>query len=318
MRRPIVVAVDGSEASLRAAEWAGMEAARRTAPLRIVSAPGMLPRMRTYQTSSVTVANALRGIAARALAAAVERVSEVAPAVLVDTDLLDGPPAVAVSESGAGAQLLVLGARGAGGFAALVLGSVSRYVAAHALCPAVVVREETSAVHREIVVGVRDPDDADAALGFAFEEAALRGASLIAVHAVSLFPQASSPSVLVTRSAAERSGALAISSSALAAAAERAEAAASRHLKAVLHDWRQKYPEVAVAQDVVRSHPARVLASLSARADLVVIGRHGVAAEVGGGSVQHALLGHAHGPVAIVPTVDSLSTQREPVSLSLG
>ena len=53
MRRPIIVAVDGSEASLQAAEWAACEAARRTAPLRIVSAPGPLPRMRTYHASPV-------------------------------------------------------------------------------------------------------------------------------------------------------------------------------------------------------------------------------------------------------------------------
>ena len=261
MFRPIVVAVDGSEGSLRAAEWAAREAARRTAPLRIVSAPGPQPRMRTYQPSPGTVANALRGIAARALAAAVERATEVAPGVVIDTGLLAGPPAVAVSDSGAGAQLLVVGARGAGGFAALALGSVSRHAATCAPCPIVVVREDTMAVHREIVVGVRDPDDADDTLGFAFEEAALRGANLTAVHA----------------------------------------AAAERHLEAALRGWQQKYPDVSVSTDVVRSHPARVLASLSARADLVVIGRHGTSGGVAGSLIQHAVLGHAHGPVAIVP-----------------
>ena len=78
--------------------------------------------------------------------------------------------------------MLVVGARGSGGFAAMLLGSVSRYAALQACCPVVVVREETSAGHREVVVGIRDPDDADAALAYAFDEAALRGATLIAVH----------------------------------------------------------------------------------------------------------------------------------------
>lgn len=270
MGGPIVVAVDGSEESMRAAEWAAREAARRAAPLRIVSAPGMPPRMRTYQTSPSTVANAMRGIAARALAEAVDRVGEVAADAEVDTDLLDGPAAVAIAASGAGAQLLVVGARGVGEFAALVLGSVSRYVATYARCPTVVVREETAAVHGAIVVGVRDPDEADVTLGFAFEEAALHAATLTAVHALSL------PS--------------------------EAEGAARLHLQAALDEWRQKYPEVAAAADVVRGHPAELLANRSAHADLVVIGRHGAGGGPGASSIQHAVLGHAHGPIAIVPS----------------
>jgi len=282
MLSPIVVAVDGSEESLRAAEWAAREAQRRKAPLRIVAAPGLPPRMRAYEGSMLTVANALSGIAARALACAVDRVTEVAPALAIDTDLLDGPPALAVADSAAGAQLLVIGARGSGGFTALVLGSVSRYVASHASCPAVVVREDTAAVHREIVVGVRDPDDSSAALGFAFEEAAARGARLLVVHAVSLPPTGMGASQAAT------------------AVVEHIAAEMTQRLGQAMEEWLGKYPEVDVRADVVRSHPAHLLASLSARADLVIVGRHG---EPGrhGSSIQHAVLGHARGPVAIVP-----------------
>ena len=285
MRRPVVVAVDGSEASLRAAEWAACEAQRRKAPLRIVAAPGLPPRMRAHETSSVTVANALRGLAARGLAAAVERVSELAPAVMVDTDLLDGPPALAVTASASGAELIVVGTRGSGGFAALVLGSVSRHVASYATCPTVVVREETAAVHREIVVGVRDPDDSLAALDFAFEAAALRRARLLVVHAVALpiaangLPPAATSAVIEVAAESER------------------------RLGEMLEHWREKYPNVEARADVVRCHPAHVLASLSARADLVVVGRHGTPGRPGGSSIQHAVLGHADGPVAIVPSV---------------
>jgi hypothetical protein len=53
----------------------------------------------------------------------------------------------------------------------MMLGSVSRYAAMHACCPVVVVREETSAVHREVVVGIRDPRDSDTTLAYAFDEA---------------------------------------------------------------------------------------------------------------------------------------------------
>lgn len=288
MPRPVIVGVDGSEASLRAAEWAALEAQRRKAPLRIVAAPGLPPRVRAYdEASSVTVANALRGLAARGLAAAVERVAELAPAVMVDTDLLDGPPALAVAASASGAELLVVGARGSGGFTALVLGSVSRHVASYVRCPVVVVREETAAVHREIVVGVRDAEDSCAALDFAFEEAALRGARLLVVHAVSL------PIAVAGMPPAAKTAVMEVA------------AESARQLGEMLRRWVEKYPDVEARADVVRSHPAHVLASLSARADLVIVGRHGAPGRPGGSSIQHALLGHACGPVAIVPSGDS-------------
>ncbi len=52
--------------------------------------------------------------------------------------------------------------------------------------------------------------------------------------------------------------------------------------------------------DLVHGHPGRALASLSARADLVVLGRR--SAHHGPGSVMHAVLSHAHGPVVTVPS----------------
>jgi nucleotide-binding universal stress UspA family protein len=196
---------------------------------------------------------------------------------------------VAVAESGSGASMLVVGARGAGGFAAMMLGSVSRYVAAWAPCPVVVVREEAMVVHREIAVGVRDPENVTGTLAFAFEEAALRGADLVAVHTWYWLP-----------SVPGQAGAL------RPADPERISADAARHLAAALEDWHDKYPDVPVRQDVIRGHPGRVLASYSARADLVVLGRHGHPAGPGPGigSIQHAVLDHAHGPVAVVPSGD--------------
>jgi nucleotide-binding universal stress UspA family protein len=255
--------------------------------LRLVSAPAELPQLRAYQASPGEIAAALRGIAARSLDAAIIRSEEVAPGLPIETGLLSGPSAVAVADSGAGASMLVVGARGAGGFAAMMLGSVSRYVATWAPCPVVVVREETTAVHREIAVGVRDPEEATGALAFAFEEAALRGADLVVVHTWYWLP-----------SAPGEAGALRPSDP------ERIAAEAARHLAATLEEWQDKYPDVRVRQDVIRGHPGRVLASYSARTDLVVLGRHGHPARPGPGigSVQHAVLDHAHGPVAVVPS----------------
>ena len=289
--KPVVVAVDGSEDSFRAAEWAALEARRRSRPLRIVSSPGLVPRLRAYQASPEAIASTLRGVAALALDAAITRCEEVAPGLPVTTALLSGEPAVAIAASGSDASLLVVGARGAGGFAAMILGSVSRYVASRAACPVVVAREESMAVHREIAVGIRDPQDPGGALAFAFEEAALRGVDLVAVHTWHWIPAASrfagtneAPDLRPDDPA-------------------RISAEADRQLAAALAVWQDKYPAVNVRRDVVHGHPGRVLASYSARADLVVLGRHSHPEGVGPGigSIQHAVLDHAHGPVAVIP-----------------
>ena len=76
-----------------------------------------------------------------------------------------------------------------------------------------------------------------------------------------------------------------------------AEADAS--LAEALEPWREKYPGVPVRQDVVPGHPARVLSAYAGRADLAVIGRNGRGLTIGG--IQHAVLSHAHGPIAIIP-----------------
>jgi len=92
--KPVIVGVDGSEQSLLAVEWAALEARRHFLPLRIMSAPAAVPRTHAYHASPAEIAAALRGISARALAAAITRAEEVAPGLPVDTGLLrDSSPA---------------------------------------------------------------------------------------------------------------------------------------------------------------------------------------------------------------------------------
>jgi nucleotide-binding universal stress UspA family protein len=283
---PIVAATDGSEESLRAVGWAAREAALRGAPLRIVSAAALLPRMIGGHAMSDydTVADTTRQHRDQALAAATERATQTAPGLLIDADHLDGSPAEAVTQAGSGALMLVVGSRGNGAFAAMILGSVSRYAATHAPCPVVVVREETGDAHRQVGVGIGDLEHSASALEFAFEEAALRHASVVAIHAWH------TPQLDVSRAGH--------------APAEPADyvfqAEATRELEGLLDNWREKYPGVQVSQEVVHGHPGRALAGLSARADLVVLGRH--AAHHGPGAVIHAVLNHAHGPVVTVPS----------------
>ncbi len=286
----VIAATDGSDESLRAVEWAAREAAMRGAILRIVSVPALPPAMswrRTPKGTPDAVADLIVQSSERSLTAAADHVAELEPGLVVETLLRPGPPASALAQAATGASMLVVGSRGCGGFAALLLGSVSRYVATRADCPVVVVREETLAVHREIVVGIRDLDQ-PMAIGFAFEEAALRKARLRAVHAWRWFL----PEMRLT--ATERPG----------AAPEDITAEAAKWLADALAFWREKYPEVDVIEDVVHASPAKVLLGSSSRADLIVLGRNAAddeAAHPGANAVIHAVLSHAHGPVVIVP-----------------
>jgi nucleotide-binding universal stress UspA family protein len=123
--KPVIAGTDGSAESTRAVEWAAKEARLREAPLRIVSVAELLPRM-TGPVVFSGVADAVTRGAQRSLDAAATWAAEIAPGVAIDTDLLTGPAAVAVAGCGTGAQLLVVGSRGSGPFAAMVLGSVGR------------------------------------------------------------------------------------------------------------------------------------------------------------------------------------------------
>jgi nucleotide-binding universal stress UspA family protein len=273
--KPIVVGTDGSAEALLAVEWAAREAALRRAPLRIVSAAEMLPRMSPppQAVDIETVATHLIKERDQALTAAASAAAATAPDLLIDVDSLDGPPAQAVTHSGSGALMLIVGSKGSSAFAAMTLGSVSRYAALHASCPVVVVRGQATATHRLVAVGIRNPGDCGAALEFAFEEAQLRKAALLAVHAGhSLDSQA-------------------------------ADEQAAGRLDDLLGDWRGKYPDVDASRDVVHGHPGRVLADLSANADLIVLGRHGThgGRVPGPARVIHAVVSHAHSPVVTVP-----------------
>ena len=283
---PIVAATDGSEESLRAVTWAAREAVLRGAPLRIIAAAALLPRMigNEGESSYDTVSDVIRTNAGRALAVAAERAAKAAPDLLIDTDEVEGSPADAVTDAANGALMVVVGSRGQGAFAALVLGSVSRYAATHASSPVVVVREAAEAAHRQVGVGIGHLEHAAASLTFAFEEAALRKASVVAIHAWD-----------VPESDISRAGQL-FARPGVHVVEEKSTAA----MEELLNEWRAKYPDVSVSQDVVHGHPGRALVGLSARTDMVVLGRH--AAHHGAGSVMHAVLSHAHGPVVTVPS----------------
>ena len=136
----IVVGVDGSEESWRALRWAVDEARLRGA--RVVAVHAWLcPRVGIGAHTVPPGYEELRRDAGETLEDAVRSVEATDPDVAVERRVVEGIPAdelIAAAED-TGAALLVLGSRGLGGLAGLLLGSVGRQCLHHALCPVVIV-----------------------------------------------------------------------------------------------------------------------------------------------------------------------------------
>ena len=132
----IVVGVDGSKESQTALQWAADQAIFMHARLRIVTAwyvhggygfPPLLP-VSTEET------------ARRALKTMTLEVFARSPEIPVEAELKQGHPRQVLVDSSTDADLLVVGSRGLGGFAGMLLGSVSEYCVSHAKCTVVIVR----------------------------------------------------------------------------------------------------------------------------------------------------------------------------------
>jgi nucleotide-binding universal stress UspA family protein len=134
----IVVGVDGSDSSKLALEWAARQAKLTGAPLNVVTTwefPPTLGWAPPYPSDFDPNADATE-----ALRATVHDVLGSDPGVPLQLTVTEGHPSFVLTEAAKGAGLLVVGSRGHGAFAGMLLGSVSEYCAAHASCPVVVVR----------------------------------------------------------------------------------------------------------------------------------------------------------------------------------
>lgn len=287
MTSAITVGVDGSAESLAAADWAAGEAALRGVPLRIVHAwlwqPLDVPVVQDREAQAKSAHAVLRE--------AETRVAERHPALKVTAEVVQDTAVAALLREAEASEMLVLGSRGHGAFVGFLLGSYGQQVIAAAKCPVISVRAGdglTRAEGGEVVVGQQGtPEDSEAVLGFAFEEAAARGAALRAVRAWSLPPMfAYSPGSMIL---ANEVGTLApFEKKALAEA---------------LAQWRTRFPDVPVTEHVEIGSAGQVLLSAVSDAQLLVVGRRTRRASVGAriGSVAHAALHHAPCPVAVVP-----------------
>jgi nucleotide-binding universal stress UspA family protein len=144
MMETVVVGVDGSKCARVALEFAANEAALRGARLRIVFAweisatlyaGGMAPAI------DQGVIDGFRENAERVVTEAIAEGKRLQPAVESEGKTIEGRAAETLLEEARGASLIVVGNRGHGGFASLLLGSVSQQVVHHAPCPVTVVRE---------------------------------------------------------------------------------------------------------------------------------------------------------------------------------
>jgi nucleotide-binding universal stress UspA family protein len=142
---PVVVGVDGSGGSESAVGFAFEEAARRKTGLTAVHAWGAYDSVNQKDLlPEVCEPESLEGEQHRVLSESLVGWAQRYPEVKVQQELVNGRPAAALIERSQNAQLLVTGTRGRGGFAGLLLGSVSQTVLHHADCPVVVVRASLS------------------------------------------------------------------------------------------------------------------------------------------------------------------------------
>lgn len=265
---PVVVGVDGSSSALAAVAWAARECALHDVPLRLVHAYTLPTRGYPEVISSAReLRSAMYDQGRMWLSQAVAVARTEAPDVLVEHDLrMEHPTPVLLAES-ARAREVVVGSHGLGGFMGALVGSTAVALSQHGECPVVVVRwPKNRAPQQEgpVVVGIDLSPESDAAIGFAFDEAAARGVSLVA---------------------------------AMAHVDEQ-----SQLLNARMSGWLEKYPDVAVEQLVVGERPIPLLLELGERAGLLVVGSRGRGGFAGMllGSTSQALIHHAPCPVAVV------------------
>lgn len=288
MSPPVVVGVDGSPSSLEAVAVAAREARLRGCGLKVVHAffwPAVHAPLGPWSAASAE--EALREVAGRVVTEAVEHARSVAPDVEVGDSVVAGGPLTVLEAQSRTAALVVVGSRGLGGFAGVMLGSTAVHLAAHGRCPVLVVRDRAD-VTGPVLLGVDGSPAAEAAVEFAFAEAALRGTGVEALHAWTPWNVPVPPSPDPSEPYARAPGALADGERRLLA-----EAVAGR---------RERYPDVPVVETVVRGGAREALIGASAKAGLLVVGARGRGGFTGLllGSVSQAVLHHAHCPVTVV------------------
>lgn len=263
----IVVGVDGSRHAERALQWAADQAVLEGRPLTVVA---------VGQDASVIVEHA------------VSLAEERRPALSVRSLCRSRDPREVLLELAADAHLVVVGSRGRGGLASMLLGSVSAAVSAHAPCPVVVCRPTAAGTPtRGIVVGADGTRESVPVIEFAYRQAALRQLPLTVLHsfwdaavAVAQYQEARGHTVKEPELEDLRS----VLSTSVAGLAER-------------------YPDVQVTFELKHGFADEALSPSGKSWELIVVGRHPRSSldRLLSGSISRAVLERAGSTVAVVP-----------------
>ncbi|MEU2253896.1 universal stress protein [Nocardia xishanensis] len=284
---PIVVGIDGSEASDLAVYWAAETAVRRGRTLRIVhgldleAAQAVFGR---YDLAVSFVAQTLREEGAARLATAVRLARSVAAELRVETELSPTHPAWLLCERSRSAHLVVLGAGQSGELAHI--GSTLLAVTARGHGDIVIVRdtgsEQRTRATGPVVLGIDNSRVSETAVAAAFAEASARETTLVAAHAccVTHHPRAGVTSLLPVREI---------------------HSAAEQVLAEKLAGWQEKFPDVQVVRKVSAADPRHLLTVWSKSAQLVVVASRGRVGLRGPtlGSTSNFLVQHAYCPVMV-------------------
>ncbi|MFK0237815.1 universal stress protein [Streptomyces vinaceus] len=286
MPNRIVAGLDGSDASLAAADWAAREAELGAARLDLVhvddwpsDAPFAIPPPATRRHWADNLLNGTR-----------DRILLEHPALEVVTRRIDGRAAAeGLTSAAMDADMLVLGTRGLGSLAGFLVGSVGAAAVPATETPVVLVRPARPAPPARgnagaVVLGVDLRSDCEALFAFGREEAERRGRPLVVIHAWTSPPAFAHVPVLGPGVEREIADALA------------------KRLSDLIAPWREKYPRLAVEPRIVIGQPAVRILDAAADASLVVVGRRIRRSAIGAhiGIITHAVMHHATSPVAVV------------------
>lgn len=284
--KPIVVAVDGSERNRSAISWAAHEAATVGGELVLVTAV----EEHVFAAPRLPL-RAQDQHAQEMLAGVQHELRHVAPEASVRAEVVAGPAVDVLLDRSQDARMLVVGKRGLGSFARVIVGSTSIAVAGRAKVPVTIVPDswkQEDHAKAPVVVGI-DPYKAHhRPIHLAFSRAKRLGVPLVAVHGWENPTVYSWDAQAVTAVAAEW------------------EEEANREFDAVLDRWRQHFPAVEVRAVKRHGHPAMAVLEAADDAQVVVLGRH-TDTRHGGftfGSVTRAVLHYSECPVLVVPAFD--------------